>query len=234
MTRIALLLALSLLLCAFVQDGEDEVEDPEFKPLLPVKDTTDDTIKSYTDARALAPHTIAIHDEPAPGQYWEIGSDSYDITTSTRWQVTKLEGGRALVEHHMKLSAEMFKSDYVLAYRIQLKPEQGKPQVTKAWIGKPGAKPTEIFVRDMPEKVPPAPEEPKGEDFKDLELAGGKWSGKLYTDKTDDITTKIWVADGGWFSKVVKTTVDADYEEKLAAYGTDAKAILEWPEDVLK
>jgi hypothetical protein len=232
MTRIALLLVLPLLLCAFLQD--DEVEDPEFKPLLPVKDTTDETIKSYTDAKALAPHTIAIHAEPAAGQYWEVGSDSYDITSSTRWQVTKLDGGRALVEHHVKLSAEMFKSDYVLAYRIEIEPGPDLPQVTKAWIGKPGAKPTEIFVRDLPEKAPPAPEEPKGEDFKDLELAGGKWSGKLYIDKADDITTKIWVADGGWFSRIVKTTVDAEYEEKLTAYGTDAKAILEWPEDVLK
>ena len=217
-------LALLLLFCFLAGEGDAPA----------VKDTTDDTIKSYTSAKALAPHTIAIHEDPAAGQYWEVGSDSYDITSSTRWQISKLEGGRALVEQHTKLSSEMFKSDYVIGYRIELKPEPGKPQVTKAWIGKPGAKPTEIFVRDLPEKQPEAVEGPKGEDFKDLELAGGKWAGKLYTDTADDMTTKIWVADAGWFNKTVKTTVDADYEEKLTAYGTDAKPILDWPEDVLR
>lgn len=227
-------LLIALLFVPLFQEGEPEIEDPKFKRVLPLKDTTDDTIKAYTDGKSLAQHTIAIHDDPQAGQYWEVGSDSYGITSSTRWQITKVEGGSALVEQHLKMTAEMFKSDYVLGYRIELKPEEGKLQVTKAWIGKPGEKPQEVTVRELPKKPAAKGAEPKGISFTELELAGKKWDGKLYTDVTDEITTRIWVGDGGWFNAIIKTTVDEEYEEKLTATGSDAKAILDWPEDALK
>jgi hypothetical protein len=229
--RAAVLVA--LLFLPVFQEGEPEIDDPKFKKVLPLKDTTDDIIKAYTDAKSLAPHSIAIHEEPKAGQYWEVGSDSFDITSSTRWQVSKVAGGRALIEQHLKMKAEMFKSDYVLGFRIELKPEAGKPQVTKAWIGKPGEKPQEITVRELPKNPTPKGDEPKGIAFTELELGGRKWDGKLYTDVTDDISTRIWVADGGWFNAIIKTTVDEEYEEKLQALGEDAKPILDWPQDVL-
>ena len=71
-------LLLPLLLCGFFGDG-DEPKKP-----LPQVDTTDDTIKSYTGGKTLAPYKIALHDGPKAGQYWEVGSDSYDIDSTSR------------------------------------------------------------------------------------------------------------------------------------------------------
>jgi hypothetical protein len=219
-----------LLLCGFGAKADD-------KPKLPKTDTTDSTIKSYTDGKSLAPYRIPLHEKPKAGQYWEVGSDSYDIKTSTRWQVSKLDDDVALIEKRVRTNAEMFKSDYVVAYRVDLKPEKGKPQVTRAWIAKPGGKPQRITVRKMPPKAeqPEKEDKPKekkdeGEPFKALELAGANWKGKLYTDKSGGMTVKLWVADTGWFDKIVKTTAGKDYEQKLQQFGYDAKPLLAWPE----
>ena len=225
--RYTALLALLMLpvLCGF-QD-----EKPPAPPL-PVKDTTDETIKAYIDGKSLAPYAIPLHDSPKAGQYWETGSDSYEIESSTRRQVSRLDGDFALVEQRLKLSSEMFKSDYVIAYRVRLKPERGKPQITRAWIGKPGEKPQLITVREMPVQQAETPKEDKdkGEEFKDLELAGATWKGRLYTHKFDDMTTKLWVAEGGWFDAIIKTTAGDDYLEDLRAFGSDAEPLLQWPE----
>lgn len=222
---------LSALLCLPLLCGFGDAE-PEPAPPPPVKDTTDDTIQAYLDGKSLAPWAIPLHDSPKAGQYWETGSDSYEIESSTRRQVSRVDGDFALVEQRLKLSSEMFKSDYVIAYRVNLKPEKGKPQVTRAWIGKPGEKPKLIKVREMPPAKAVAPEEKQdeGEAFKDLELAGATWKGRLYTRKIEDETTKLWVAEGGWFDAIIKTTVGEDYLEQLQAFGHDGEPILQWPE----
>lgn len=225
--RYTTLLALLVLpvLCGF-QDEKPPA------PALPVKDTTDETIKAYIDGKSLAPYAIPLHDSPKAGQYWETGSDSYEIESSTRRQVSRLDGDFALVEQRLKLSSEMFKSDYVIAYRVNLKPEKGKPQITRAWIGKPGEKPKLIKVREMPVQPAETPREDKdeGEEFKDLELAGATWKGRLYTHEFDDMTTKLWVAEGGYFDAIIKTTAGDDYLEDLRAFGSDAEPLLQWPE----
>lgn len=233
-----LALFLPLLLCGFLGDG-DKPENPEKKPPLPQLDTTDVTIRGYTEGTDKAPWFIALHSDPKAGQYWEVGSDSFEIQTSTRWQVTQVSDETALIEQRIKLDAEMFKSDYVIAYRVDLSPEEGEPMITRAWIAEPGRKPQRIKVSEMPAKDPAkkaekpddkADPEDEGEAFKDLELAGGVWAGKLFTRKFDDMTTKLWVAETGWFDKVVKTTAGDDYEQKLQAFGYDATALLIWPE----
>lgn len=205
---------------------------PAPPPPLPVKDTSDDIIKGYLDGESLAPWAIPLHADPKAGQYWETGSDSYEIESTTRRQVSRVDGDLVLVEQRLKLKAEMFKSDYVLAFRVNLKPEKGKPQITRAWIGKPGEKPKLIKVREMPVQPAETPKEDKdkGEEFKDLELAGATWKGRLYTHKFDDMTTKLWVAEGGWFDAIIKTTAGDDYLEDLRAFGSDAEPLLQWPE----
>jgi len=229
----ALLLALLLIpLCAFTQDGEDG--EPEFRRVYKPKDTTDEIIKTYTEGKVLGPWRVSLHEDPKAGQYWEVHSNSYDIDTTVRWQITKVEDGVALVEKRTTVSSEMFKSDYVLAWRVTLKPAEGKQPLTRAWVGKPGADPAQFEMKGLEDPKPEAADDRKGEDFKDLELAGAKWKGKVYKLEDDELTIRIWEAEGGWFDKIVKTTVDEDYEEKLQAYGSDGKGIMKWPDDILK
>lgn len=229
---LGLLLSVLGYTCAIAQEPGD-------KPDLPQLDTSDTTIKAYTDGKSLAPYVIALHKEPKAGQYWETGSDSFDIESRTRWQVTRVDGKTALIEQRVSMSAEMFKSDYVLAYRVDLKPEKGAPVVTKAWIGKPGGKPQVIQVAEVPKADPTddkdADEEDReakaeGQPFEALKLAGATWKGLLYTHEFDDMTTRIWVVENGWFDRIAKTTAGDDYEVKLQSFGYDAEALLLWPE----
>ena len=213
--------------------AQDAKDDPD----LPQVDTTDTTIKSYTDGKSLAPCAVAIHKDPKPGQYWEVGSDSFDIKTTNRWQVSRIDGDVALLEQRVSMSAEMFKSAYVLGYRVDLKPERGAPSVTKAWIGKPGGKPQVIQIAKMPAVEAPDTEaeddtpKDEGQPFEALELAGTTWKGRLYTHEFDDMTTKIWVVENGWFDRIAKTTAGDEFEQKLQSFGYDAEPLMLWPED---
>lgn len=225
-----LLIACLPLLCAF-SDGDPAEGDPEFKKVFPQKDTTQDIIKSYTDGDKLAPDFLQLHADAKAGQYWELFSDSLDIETTVRRQVSRIDGDYALIERRMTTKAEMFKSDYVIAFRVKLKAEAGKPNIDRAWIGKPGEAPKLIKVRERKEGVPAEGEDRKGIPFEGLELAGNIWRGQVYTSAADDMTTQIWVAEGGYFDSIIKTKVDDDYLEQLQAYGGDADDQLVWPEN---
>ncbi|MCA8916712.1 MAG: hypothetical protein KDB90_15070 [Planctomycetes bacterium] len=220
-----------LLLLGFAPDDE--------RPALPVTDTTDATIKAYTEGESRAPYFVQLHDKPVAGQFWETGSDSYDIDSSTRWQVSKLDGRVAIVEQQLKVDAEMFKSDYVLAYRVNLDAEAGTPNVTKAWIGKPGEDPTEITVQEAPADIEQPKDKPAEdldetiEDFAAIKLGGGTWAGKLYTRVYGKEISQVWIASEGWFGGIIKVTA-GDYTNQLRAFGTDAEPILKLPADILK
>ncbi|MCB9893528.1 MAG: hypothetical protein H6839_03665 [Planctomycetes bacterium] len=220
-----------LLLLGFAPDDE--------RPELPVTDTTDATIKAYKDGESKAPYFVQLHDKPAVGQFWETGSDSYDIDTSTRWQVSKLDGQTAIIEQQLKVDADMFKSDYVIAYRVRLDAGEGKPNVSKAWIGKPGEDPAEITVQEAPPDTEVPEEKPAEdldetiEDFAAMKLGGGTWAGKLYTRVYGKEISQIWIASEGWFGGVIKLTA-GDYTNQLRSFGSDAEPILKLTDEMLK
>lgn len=214
---------LVFVLCGFTQEAEPE-------PPPPVTDTTDGTIKRYKDGESLAADFVTLHTDPKAGQYWETGSDSDGITSSTRWQITKIKGDIALVERRMTVKAELFKSDYVLAYRVNLKAEAGKPNVTRAWVGKLDEAPTKIKVRESKAVPAKAEGDEKGEAFDGLELAGGVWHGKLYSREFEDMTVSLWIAEGGWFDAIVQTKA-GDFRELLKQYGGDGDPMMFWPDE---
>lgn len=229
--KIVMLMLCLPLLCAF-NDGDPAEGEPEYKKVFPQKDTTADIIRDYTEDEKRAPDFIQLHADPKAGQYWELFSDSLEIETTVRRQISRIDGDYALVERRVTTKAELFKSDYVLAFRVNLKAEAGKPNIDRAWIGKPGESPALIKVRERKETPPVQEEEErKGIPFEGLELAGNLWRGRLHISAADEMTTRIWIAEGGYFDNIVKVTVDEDYQEQLRAYGGDADDQLIWPED---
>jgi hypothetical protein len=241
LTPLALLLA--LILCGFGpgKEGEDPAPRPETEEeeeAEGVTDSTQTTIDMYVNGTIKAMYWVTVHDDPKAGQYWETFYDAYGMKTTNRWQVTSVEGETATVENQMKMSSEYMKSNYVIAYQVDLTsklPKEGeklKPNVTKAWIGRPGKEGKEIEVMEMPEPVTDggaeAKYETKEEEFKDLEVGGGKWSGKKMTMKGDGWEFTSWTATNGWFGGVIKTETSGMTIE-LKAFGEDAKAMLELP-----
>ncbi|MBZ0136042.1 MAG: hypothetical protein K8I27_06680 [Planctomycetes bacterium] len=224
------LLMLCLPLLIAFSDGEPDKDDPEFRKVFPRKDTTDEIIKSYTGGTKRAPDFLVVHADPKAGQYWELFSDSLDIETTVRRQVSRIDGDFALIERRMTTRAEMFQSDYVIAFRVNLKAEAGKPNIDRAWIGKPDEAPTLIKVRERKDTDALPAEAKKSVPFEGLELAGNIWRGELFISVDEEMTTQIWVAEGGYFDAIVKTTVDDDYLEQLRSYGGDADDLMLWPE----
>src|SRR5690606_13959234 len=99
-----------------------------------------------------------------------------------------IDGEVAVIESQNKIDSEFMISNYVLAYQVNLKAAEGEANVIKAWIGHPGKEATEIKVMQKPEAAGDEGDdggsvdyEMTEEDFKDLELAGRKWSGKLHS-----------------------------------------------------
>jgi hypothetical protein len=183
-------------------------------------DTMVDNVKEAT-------HTIGIHANAEAGQYWETSSEAYGTTTTMRWQVSKVEGSSAIVE--MRMTAKGPASyDYVTAYEVDTSKGQGEPNVTKAWVGKPGEAGKEIAVMAVQSGgCNTANYEKSEEDFADVEMAGGKWSGKIVTMKGEGWESKSWMAENGWFGGVIKTEAGG-MVTSLTAFGTDASPILKW------
>jgi hypothetical protein len=243
LTPLALLLA--LLLCGFGPGKEGE--EPEPKPETEEEeeaggamDMSQSTIDMYVNGTIKASYWVVVHKDPKAGQYWETFYEAYGTKTTNRWQVASVDGDTAVVENQMKMNSAYAKSNYVLAYEVNLKAEQPKDggkieaNVTKAWIGLPGKEGKEIKVMEVPEPVaggaPAAKVEMNEEEFKDLELGGGKWSGKKMTMKGDGWEYTAWTADKGWFGGVIKTETSG-MTIALKAFGEDSKALLELPEE---
>lgn len=193
-------------------------------------DSSDSTIDMYKNGTIKAQYWVGVHADPAAGQYWETGSEAYGTKTTQRWQVAKVDGGTAIIEWQMKTDSEYAKSDYVIAFEVDLGvTTAGDVNVKKAWIGKPGEAGAEIQIMEKPEATcgGTANYEMTEEAFSDVEIAGKKWSGKLITMKGEGWESKSWNADGGYFGGVIKTEA-AGMVTELKASGDDATPLLKW------
>jgi hypothetical protein len=63
-----------------------------------------------------------------------------------------------------------------------------------------------------------------------MEMAGGKWNGKVTTTKYDGTESKVWIADKGYFGGFLKMQF-GDNVTKLVDYGDDGKALLKWKDE---
>lgn len=174
-----------------------------------------------------ATHTVVVHADPVAGQYWETSMEAYGNTTTTRWQVSKVDGSTAIIEHRTTTKGAA-SSDYVMAYQVDLSKGMGEPNVTKAWIGKPGEAGKELTIMAVAEAgcggtMP----ESTVEDFSNVEMGGGTWSGKCTTMKGEGWESKSWVADNGWFGGMIKMETSGMVTQ-LTAFGTDATPVLKW------
>ena len=197
-------------------------------------DSTDMMIEMYASGEIKASWWVTLHEDPAAGQFWETSSESYGTTTTQRWQVVKVEGQRAIIEWQMKTESDYAVSNYVLAYLVKLGVEAGDVNVLQAWIGKPDKKAGDVEIMEKAEyaedaETPSEDYETTEEEFSDLELAGGKWSGKVVTVKGEGFEVKTWTATDAWFGGVIKTElVGAEYVSELSAFGDDARPLLKW------
>jgi hypothetical protein len=192
-------------------------------------DTSDQTMDMYKSGTMQAMYWVRLHKDLKAGQYWETWMEAHGTTFMNRWQVASIDGDEAVVENRNRMVSEFMVSDYVVAYRVNLKAKDEAANVKKAWIAKPGEEPYEITIMEVPESVregndAPGGEEVKEEKFEDLEVAGKKWSGTLYTTEH----AKWWEADDGWFTGMVRMDSSGMITE-LKRFGDDAKPLLKWP-----
>jgi hypothetical protein len=178
-------------------------------------------VKSYKDGQAKAMYAVALHADAKAGQYWVVktvsdyGGAKSEMTD--KWQVAAVSPDGVVVEQYMGTYG------IVLAYLVDPGVSKDdmwkKGNVKKAWVGKPGETPEPIQVMEVPkpgDTTGPAPEKnytDKTEDFKDVEMGGMKWSGKMYWMKMNDgsMESSTWTADNSWFNGVIKM------ESKMAA-----------------
>jgi len=193
-------------------------------------DTSDSTIDMYKNGTIKAQWWVNVHADAAKGQYWETSSEAYGTTTTQRWQVANVDGGTAIIEWQMKTDSQYAKSNYIIAFEVDLGvTTAGDVNVKKAWIGKPGEAGAEIQIMEKPEATcgGTASYEMTEEDFSGVNIAGKDWSGKLVTMKGEGWESKSWNAEGGYFGGVIKTEASGMVTE-LSAFGTDAEPLLKW------
>ena len=167
----------------------------------------------------------AIHADPVAGQYWETFSEAYGNKTTNRWQVTSIDGSTAIVENLMSVEGSM-SYEYAFAYEVNLDAATDGTEinVTKGWIGKPGEAGKELTVMAKPEATGCAGCAPEYETAPfSMEMAGTNFEGTLTTMDAG----KMWVADNGWFNKMIKSEFGEMITE-LTAMGEDAEAVLLW------
>ena len=192
----------------------------------------DATIKMYTDGTIKVSPMIAMHSFVSVGQYWEVTSNFGGMKSVSKWQVAaKAKGTKSefIVENDMG-------QGYILAYQIDAWAEAGKTNVKKAWIGKPGEEPKEIEIMEL-KQGETGEAKPAGfvlhEDFKALKMCDFEFNGEKTIIKDDGHTTEMWVADNGWFGKLIKMTSDGDTVMELTGRSFDEKieAWLKWEAD---
>lgn len=198
---------------------------------------TDLVIEMYRSGKQKVMWGVGIHAEPKAGQFWTLKTTTKAAGTNTeseeRWSVVKVEGSRALVEYFS--STHKLCLAYWLDTSVKTEDIFKTGNVKRAWIGKKGGEPVECQIKPVPKGAPKsAKSDDKDtvvEDFKDLELAGTKWSGKTSTRSSKSGDTIVWIADSGWFGQPLKTEskmFGAEVKTELSACGTDGEAWLKW------
>lgn len=187
-----------------------------------------------------AMYWVPCHKDAAAGQYWETKMTAAGQTSTEKWQIAAIQDGMPIVE-------QLTQWGFVIAYHVDTNASEGAPNVVKAWKGKPNGKPEEIPVMKKPEPTgtEPGPSdwivETKEEDFFDVEMGGGKWSGKKITmtmkhkNGKDWSETVTWKADNAWFDGVIKMTSTGEFSgyksessKELVATKSDSAAWLSW------
>lgn len=190
-------------------------------------------INMYLDGTQKASPWVAMHSVVHVGQLWEVTSNFGGQQSVNKWQVSsKAPGTKSefIVENDMG-------QGYIIAYQVDAWAEVGKPNVSKAWIGKPGEEPQEIEIMEWKPATDGETAKPNGivltEEYSNLEMAGGTFEGDLTTVKADGNTTKTWMADNGWFNKLIKMESNGDVVMELTGYDFNEKpdTWLKWQED---
>lgn len=186
-------------------------------------------IQQYVDGNQKASPWIALHETVNVGQQWHVESDFGQGASVDKWQAVAKPGKSEFIVEH--LSAQ----GVVIAYQVDAWAEAGEPNVKKAWIGKEGDEPKEIKIAEWKKGAGEAAEAPGivvREDYKDLELAGKKFSGELSTIKDAGNTTKIWMASSGWFNKLIRMDYNGKTNMKVivAKFDEKVETFLKWPE----
>jgi hypothetical protein len=200
------------------------------------EEMADMMLETYKNMGAM--FYVQIHEDPKAGQFWvtktssEFSGTKFESTQA--WQVTKVEGDKATVENDTGFGV-------ILAYQVEFKKKVANfNNVKKAWIGKVGGKAEELKIMENAAgagededdgEEPAKPEAPAAEDFKDLEIGGGTWSGKKTTVVMEAGTSIIWIADKGWFGGMVKMEFSMEAgstKTELTSHGENGEAWLKW------
>lgn len=185
-------------------------------------------VKMYIDGTINASPWIAMHGVVSVGQMWHVESDFGAGKYTEMWQVVKKTGRSAVVVEHLNGQG------VVLAYEVDAWAEAGKPNVSRAWVGKKGDEPTEIKLMEWKEGGMgggKAAGITVREDFGGVEMAGKIFSGELTIIKDSGNTTKIWVAKDGWFNRMIRMDMNDKTMMKVVKAHFDEKVdtFLKWP-----
>lgn len=165
-------------------------------------------LRMYRTGKQKLHFWCQVHAGPKVGQQWVFkhtstaGGASSENTTA--WQVVKVEADRAVIEYDTGRGI-------IAAFEVDLTRKAADvSNVTRGWVGKPGQKPEPATVAEVPKPAPEggekaAPAAAVSEDFKDFELAGRRWAGKLISTSHGSWETRTWVCEGAWFGGVIKT-----------------------------
>lgn len=186
-------------------------------------------IDQYVKGDQKAAPWVALHSVVNVGQLWEVTSSFGGQKSVSKWQVSaKVQGTKSefIVENDTGMG-------YILAYQVDAWVEQGNPNVSNAWIGKPGEEPREIQVMEW-KSADGGEARPAGivlvEEFGGVELCGETFHGDLTIVKNDGNTTKTWIAENGWFNRLIKMEMNGDTVMELTNlhFHEKPKTFLKW------
>lgn len=169
---------------------------------------------------------LPLHDVVLAGQMWHVEVDTGNGTATEQWHVVKKIGRSEFIIEHLAADG------IVTAYQVDSWADAGQANVKKAWVGKQGEAPREIKVATSSDKG----EEPgfmlRGK-FNNVELAGKKFNGEVITARDAGVSTKTWVANEGWFNKVIRQDVNDKTVAKVTLVKTNIRLtpMLKWPKD---
>lgn len=207
---------------------EEPADEPKEEPKAEPVDQAAAMVKLYTDGTISASPWIALHSVVSVGQIWHVESDFGAGKYTDMWQVVKRTGRSTVIVEHCNGQG------VVLAYEVDAWAEKGKPNVSRAWVGKKGDEPKEIKLAQWKEGGS-ATSTTAGitlkEAFADVELAGKKFKGELVITKDSGNTTKVWIADNGWFNNLIRMDMNDKTMMKVVKAHFDEKVdtFLKWP-----